>query len=297
MKTSLDCLPCYIQQALRVVRLQGENEATQKEVLLEVCRLLPTLDLERTPPENAISIYKAIAAITNCADPYQAIKKYENCKAREVAFTLRDGVMSAEKPLHEAVRLAIAGNIIDYGVTDRFDIEAMFTQCRSIPLAIDDRDVFLLAVDNLRPGAKVLYLADNCGEIVYDTLVIELLSAAGLNVTIAVKEFPIINDALIEDALDAGVGAYATIITNGTGCPGTPLQHCSPRFTSLFYDADMVISKGQGNFETLSEVDRDVFFFLTVKCKMVGKHLAEISGTDQSLPGNGEMVVYHLSTK
>jgi uncharacterized protein with ATP-grasp and redox domains len=123
--------------------------------------------------------------------------------------------------------------------------------------------------------------------------VIEQLARQRFEVTVAVKSGPIINDALIEDAQTAGLGGFADIITNGTACPGTPLEYCSEEFRHRFEQADLVISKGQGNFETLSEVDRELFFLLTVKCKMVGKHLAELSGTDCILPGNGEMVVYH----
>lgn len=297
MKTSLDCLPCFLNQALRVARLQGCSEAQQQQVVSAVAAMLPGLDLHATPPANAISVYSKIAALTGCADPYLAVKREENTRALQHLPSLREELQAVPEPLAAAIGFAIAGNVIDYGAAGRFDVEEAFRRSRQMNFAIDHRREMLRVIHQLRPGATVLYLTDNCGEIIYDSLVIELLARRGLQVTVAVKSGPIINDALLEDAETAGLSAFAGIITNGTACPGTPLQHCSEEFCRRFAQADLVISKGQGNFETLSEVDRELFFLLTVKCKMVGKHLAELSGSDSALTGNGEMIVYHSRKK
>lgn len=297
MKTALDCLPCLLNQALRVARLQGCSEREQHEVIMAAANLLSGLNLDRTPPDNAVSVYEAIAQITGCQDPYLEVKRAENIRALEHLPFLKDEVRDADIPLAAAIGFAIAGNIIDYGAAGKFDINEAFRKSREVSFVIDDRPALLDKIATLQPGATVLYLTDNCGEIVYDSLVIELLARADLDITVAVKDGPIINDALLEDAYIAGLDEFAQIITNGVACPGTPLTSCSREFRSAFEGAELVISKGQGNFETLSEVDREVFFLLTVKCKMVGKHLVEISGSESSLPGNGEMVVYHSRMK
>jgi len=163
-------------------------------------------------------------------------------------------------------------------------------------LVIDDSRQLCDQACCLPAGARVLYLADNCGEIVYDLLVLRCLADLGLDVTVAVKAGPIINDALIADAIACGLDRYARIISNGTACPGTPLTSCSREFLEAFYGADLILSKGQGNFETLSEavaeIAADIFFLLTVKCSVVGTHLAGLSGQDPAtLPGQGEMVL------
>ncbi len=297
MKTALDCLPCLLRQALRVARLQGCDEPKQQKIMKTVAHLISGFNFDQTPPENAVAVYDAIAEITGCQDPYLVVKRAENGRALEHLPFLRHETQIAESPLTAAIGFAIAGNIIDYGAAGRFDIEEAFRKSREVTFAIDHRAELLAAVAALQPRAKVLYLADNCGEIVYDSLVVELLAEEKLDITVAVKDAPIINDALIEDARVAGLDRFARILSNGTACPGTPLHNCSRDFRDAFENAELVISKGQGNFETLSEVDREIFFLLTVKCKMVGKHLAEISGSAESLPGNGEMVVYHSRMK
>jgi uncharacterized protein with ATP-grasp and redox domains len=262
-----------------------------------VAHIISGFDFDQTPPDNAVAVYEAIAGLTGCHDPYLDVKRTENRRALEHLPFLRQETADAETPLAAAIGFAIAGNIIDYGAAGRFDIEEAFRKSREIAFAIDHRPELLAKIAALPPRAKVLYLADNCGEIVYDSLVIELLAEHKLEIIVAVKDAPIINDALAEDAYAAGLDRYATILTNGTACPGTPLKKCSREFMREFESAELVISKGQGNFETLSEVDRELFFLLTVKCKMVGKHLAEISGSTGTLPGNGEMVVYHSRKK
>ena len=293
MKTSVDCLPCYLRQALQVARICSADIERQHAVLAAVAHLLPDLDLAQTPPANAIRIYTAIAGITGCSDPYLEVKKTSNEQALQVLPALREEVRQAENPLRAALRFATAGNIIDYGAAESFDIETAFASCRKTIPIIDHTDRFIEEVGKLQKHAKVLYLADNCGEIVYDLLVLECLAAYGLDLTVAVKSGPIINDALLEDAMSCGIGEVAAIIVNGTACPGTPLPECSAEFLRNFQEADLVISKGQGNFETLSEVDRQICFFLTVKCPVVGRHIADITGTDVAyLPGRGETVVY-----
>lgn len=293
MKTSIDCLLCYLSQSLRVARLLGCSESIQYKVVQEVAALLPTLDLQETPPANAIFVYSIIGAVTGCADPYFEVKRQENSQALARISTIRKEVQQADNPLSLALGYAIAGNIIDYGTATSFDIEGAFERGRAPKFAIDCRDELSAKVDQLDRGARVLYLTDNCGEVVYDSLVIELLAEKGFDITVAVKDGPIINDALKEDALEAGLDRYSTIISNGAVCPGTPLNKCSDEFLARFHEADLVISKGQGNFETLSEIDREIFFLLTVKCDVVGKHLAEILGPDSAcLPGKGEMIVY-----
>lgn len=293
MKTSVDCLPCYLNQALRVARICSADAESQHAVVTAVAALLPDIDMNQTPPANAVRIYGTIAGITRCPDPYRQKKQTSNEQALQILPGLREEIRRADNPLRAALFFATAGNIIDYGAAEKFDVEAAFDRSRNAVPVLDHTDQFLEKVRRLKNGAKVLYLADNCGEIAYDLLVLECLAEYGFDLSVAVKSGPIINDALVEDAIDCGVGRVATIIGNGTACPGTPLAECSAEFIRHFQEADLVISKGQGNFETLSEIDRQIFFFLTVKCPVVGRHIAELTGKDPAdLPGRGETVVY-----
>jgi len=294
VKTGLECLPCYLRQALQVARISSDDEELQLAALKRVAELVRTMDMELTPPENSVPVYGAIAEITDCADPYSAIKRESNEQALMLLPELKKELARSADPLAAALRLAIGGNIIDYGAMHSFDVDAAMERCMMSPLAIDHSLELLRKVRSLGKGARILYLADNSGEIVYDSLVVSELANMGLDVTMAVKSGPIINDALLADAIACGMDQVATVLENGTTCPGTPLDQCSATLQRTFVEADLIISKGQGNFETLSEADREIFFLLTVKCSLVGKHLAEISGTDaNNLRGKGELVLYH----
>lgn len=293
MKTAPDCLACFLQQALRVARLNDCGQEQEIEVMRGVAALLSGCDFQKSPPENAIRIYDAIAKITGCRDPYLEVKELENERALKALPGLKEEIATAAEPLLAAIGLAIAANIIDYGAAARFDVATTFARCRTMQFAVDHRQQLLTAIEALQPGSTVLYLADNCGEVVYDSLVVELLARRGLEVTVVVRGAPIINDALVADAEQAGIGPFARIISNGTACPGTPLTLCSEALRRRFAEADLVISKGQGNFETLSETDREIFFLLTVKCKVVAAHLGELLGDGRGLVGSGELAVYH----
>lgn len=287
-----------MDQALRVARISSTDETVHLKVARAVAELLPHMEMSLTPPENSVAVYAAIARITGCADPYLALKKASNDQALALLPDLLREVEQSDVPLITALRLAAAGNIIDYGAKNSFNVVAALVRARTIPFVCDAGRQLLELLSKLSRGSKVLYLADNSGEIVYDSLVIRCLVDLGLEVIVAVKEAPIINDALIADALACGLDRYARIISNGTACPGTPLASCSVEFLDAFRGADLILSKGQGNFETLSETvfetNADIFFLLTIKCPVVGAHLAMLTGKAQEeLPGQGEMVLYN----
>ena len=134
MKTHEDCLPCYLRQALRVARICSDDADEHQRVVAAVHDLLADLDLQETPPANAIRIYAAIAEVTGCPDPYREVKRRSNEQAMQVLPVLRKEVQRAESPLAAAVRFAIAGNIIDYGACAEIDAEAAFARCRDARL-------------------------------------------------------------------------------------------------------------------------------------------------------------------
>ncbi len=297
MKTGAECLPCFLKQAIRVARLRDCDEEMQQRAVCEVAKLIPDFDLAKTPPALAMQVYQRIGELLGCEDPYSEVKKKENELALKMIAPLREEVLQSDQPFIQAVGCAIAGNIIDYGAAENFDFSSALTKARSLDFTVDHRTEFMEKVGQLKSGTSILYLADNCGEIIYDSLVVEQLARMGMSITVAVREGPIINDALVDDALTAGLDKFARIITSGAVCPGTPLEYCSEEFLEHFWSADMVISKGQGNFETLSEVDREIFFLLMVKCPVAGKHMAELTGIDERLlPGKGELAVYNNGT-
>ncbi len=273
MQTSLDCLPCFMRQALSAARIATDSPALQQQILHRAARLLAEFDLGASPPENAVALYRMIAETSGRPDPYRELKEESTRIALDLLPLARARVDEAGDPLLAAIKFAIAGNIIDYGAHQDFDARRAIDNCLAQPLAINDYDQFR---QDAARAASILYLADNCGEIVFDGLLIEQLGAE--KITVAVKERPIINDALVADARACGLDRRSSVISNGTDCPGTPLADCAGEFLDRFHGADLIISKGQGNFESLSESDAPIYFLLTVKCPVVAEHVGALAG-------------------
>jgi len=272
MLMALECLPCFLRQALYAARLSTPAADLRQKIVREVARLLPDLDMTSTPPENSMLVYETIARLSGCPDPFLDLKKTSNQRALDLLPRLKEILAAAADPLWAAIRLAMAGNVIDYGAHHDFDLNQALGDCLAREPAINH---YGLLQKDLRTARTVLYLGDNCGELVFDGLVLERLKQ---EVTLAVKERPIINDALREDALTCGLDRLAKVMDNGTACPGTPVPLCSPEFQQAFAAADLIISKGQGNFETLSETRAPLYFLLMVKCQVVADHIAALTG-------------------
>ena len=187
MKTAGECMACYMRQTLQVARCSSADPQLHLAALRRVAELISDMDMELTPPENAVPVYRAIAEITGCADPYLQIKQQSNEQALAVLPEFKKEVATSTNPLAAALRLAIGGNIIDYGAMHIFDVDAALERCLKSQLVVDHSRKLLQQLRALDKGAKVLYLADNSGEIVYDSLVVEALADMGLDVTVAVK--------------------------------------------------------------------------------------------------------------
>lgn len=275
MRTALDCVPCLMQQSLKVARLATTDATVHEAILRETLIHASGLDLAR-PPLLGQWIYRQVRQRTGQTDPYLTVKQESNRLALELYPEWKRRVLATENPLAAAVRLSIAANIIDFGINGNLkpeDIPAALEKSFTARLE-GDVDGFLGAVTRAR---DILYLADNAGELVFDRLFIELL--ARQKITVAVKGGPAINDALMPDAEAAGLPGLVEVIDNGTDGAGTLLDACSEDFQRRFKSADLVIAKGQANYETLDDCDREVFFLLKIKCPLVGQHIGHEVGS------------------
>jgi len=233
---------------------------------------LINLSLDTSPPQIAQVVYRTIKAVTGNGDPYAETKKRQNELALSFYPEFKEMTRTSKDPLLFALKLAIAGNIIDLGVQREVtDLRGEIFEALSAPLSVNDYDAFKKNINNSK---LILYLGDNAGEIVFDRILIEELNKIDkLKIIFAVREKPIINDATLEDAKFVGMDRQAEVISNGSDAPATILSECSAEFINLFQKADMVIAKGQGNYESLSDENKNVFFLLKVKCPIVANHL------------------------
>lgn len=282
MKTYFDCYPCLLRQALRAARLVGANDAQQQYVLQQALSLLQNQPPTATPPEIAYQIQLIIYQNISNRDPYQEVKELSTQQAMSMYPEMKRLVLQSDDPLATAIRLSIAGNIIDFGIHDQIaDLNQTVERVLHQPYAIDDRAAFLAL---LKSADHLLFLADNAGETVFDRILIEELA---IPVIYAVKDRPILNDATLHDALAAGLDSCTTIISTGSHGQGTILSTCSAEFHEQFRNAPLIIAKGQANFESLDSVDRKIFNLLQIKCPVLGGHLGVPEGSivfRQNLP-------------
>jgi uncharacterized protein with ATP-grasp and redox domains len=271
MKIQLDCFPCFLRQVVIALRFGQVDEALHERVIKAALPEIEKADLSKSPAHATTFIHRKIREIIG-EDPFKVIKSEYNEKALVLYPTLRKLIKTSEDPLFTAARLAIAGNVIDFGIYTSIDMEGTVKKALSKEIAVDEFPLFKRAVEE---STDILYLLDNAGEIVFDMLLIEFLSSIGKTVTAVVKGAPVINDATREDALQAGLVRHCEIIDNGSDCVGTILPMTSPGFRERFEKAPLIISKGQGNFETLMiEKKENVFFLFQAKCGVVAKMLS-----------------------
>ena len=272
MKTYLDCIPCFLSQALRAARMATEDEKKIKKVLDEIGMMLPKIPLGSTPPESARLIYHKIAEVTGNSDPYRDIKRESTQKALSLYPALKRQVEKSDDRLLTAIRIAIAGNVIDFGANWDFDMETEVEEILEKDFAECDYNPFKY---RLNQADEVLYIGDNAGECVFDRILIEEINKPVIYV---VRNGPIINDATFEDAVQAGIDKVAAILSSGTDGPGTILETCSLEFKNVYKKAKLIISKGQGNYEALSNESRPIFFLLKAKCHVIAKDLGICEG-------------------
>jgi len=277
MPSSLDCSLCLLRQSLEAARFATSDTEIHENVIREVMNCVLEMGFQTPPPMIGQQVHRTIRTLTNNPDPYLKVKQAFNELMLSRIDHFRDLITSSNDPFDTAVRLAIAGNAIDFAI--RANLEA-----KDIDIAIEhaleqpingDINELRQTIENAN---KILYLADNAGEIVCDRLLIEQLLPK--DIVVCVRGMPVINDAMLDDARQVGLTEIVPVITNGNDGMGTVLEQCSQEFMAVFHEADLIISKGLGNYETLICYDADrlpptVAFLFKAKCSFI----AQFSGT------------------
>lgn len=273
MRVVLDCIPCYLKQVISTLNQSGFEEERARQLIHSVFPVIAELGPERSPAENSTIVLRLIYKLTGNADPFRQAKEDSNRLALRMLPQLRDILATSADPLYTACLVSVAGNVIDMGILPDYDVEASLREALSSTLAKND---YLMLQESISSSKQILFIGDNSGEIVFDRLLVEQLKGRGAEVTYAVKGEPILNDATREDAETVGMGEVARVITNGNGFLGTILANCSPEFRAVLSAADLVISKGQANYESLEstkEAGGKTFFLLRAKCPIVAASL------------------------
>lgn len=270
MRVHPECFPCFINQTVIALKLATRDQALMERVLKGVLPEVGATDMSKSPAHATTFIHRKIRALLG-ADPFEGVKDKYNALAIGLYDGLKQQVAASSDPLQTATRLAIAGNIIDFGILTEINIDETIARATNGPIERDDFAAFEEAVSKVD---EILYLTDNSGEIVFDRVLIETLKETGKEVTAVVKGESIINDCTMKDARDTGLTGVCEVVDNGSDCVGTIMSMVSEDMKRRFERAPLVISKGQGNFETLMDENKDGLFFLfQAKCDVVGREL------------------------
>ncbi|MFC1769782.1 DUF89 domain-containing protein [Nitrospirota bacterium] len=270
MNLALECYPCFLRQTMIALRVGGIEGEKVHEVMRAVLEDVAAADFSRSPSHASTPLHRRVREMLGL-DPFEGVKRKYNSMAMAMLPMLRGIVSASDEPLETAVRLAIAGNVIDFGIYDEVDIEGAIRKALQEPLEVDNYKAFLEAVEET---SDVLYLLDNSGEIVFDMLLIEQLKKMGKEVTAVVRGAPIINDCTMVDAKEVGLDEVCRVIDNGNDSIGTDRSLAGDEFRRLWErPGQLVVSKGQGNFETLLGERNNIFFLLQAKCDVVARLL------------------------
>jgi uncharacterized protein with ATP-grasp and redox domains len=274
VKTYLECVPCIIKQAISTLRISSCSGKTSRKVIAEVLKRLKNIDYNLSPAANSDIAYIVFREMTGIKDPYYDLKRKYNRLALDAYPELEKSVNASKDRLYMAAKAAIAGNIIDFGIDMKkaitLDLKNIIRDLPQMNLAVDDYDKFK---ELLKHSINILYISDNAGEIVFDKIFIKELVRLNKKVVLTVKSDPIINDATMEDAEEVNFDGLARVIETGNNNIGINLDNSSSVFLEEFKKADLIVAKGQGNFETLDRVSADIFFLFKAKCESIAREL------------------------
>lgn len=265
MNIKPDCLSCLFDQALKVTKLLNLNDATSKKVFDRTSQILIEHDLSSTPPQIAKDIYQAISEITGDEDPVALAKERATDEALKVDTSFIETIP-------DAIKMSVMGNVIDFGAKEQFELNEMI-QCHfDQPFVLDDTATF---IKELRNAKELVIIADNVGEHIFDKLLIETIKKSyDIKVHYFVRGVPIINDITLQEA--QLLKSCANIVDSGVETPGYDLEEANSDSKEIFDRADIVLSKGMGNFESLYRVTkRPVYYLFVIKCAVVAEAIGQ----------------------
>ncbi len=260
-------------QALRVTKTLKLEQKKTKEILDIAASFVPKFTFDKTPPQNAAPMYEAIANYLKVDDLYKEIKRDSIQKAKMLEPKAKQFIEEAEDQFVTATKVAVVGNVIDLASEVIFDLESEVENVINSSFAIDHTKELERALESAK---EVAYLADNAGENIFDALYIEYLLKRfpKLKIYYFVRTKPIINDLTIDDLKGDRLNSLTTIVDSGIETPGIIYEDLKPEAKEIFDRADIIISKGMGNYECLSDmVNFPLYFLLKIKCNVVASSL------------------------
>lgn len=270
MVSDYRCFFCFTRAFGRLIEEENLSRKDKNSFVRDMAFLYMRTDGNFSAPALSAELHEVLRKYSQNPDPYKQVKMESNLLALDMYCDLKNKVLNSDEPFNTAMRLAIAGNIVDYAATNgNFDLKSTIESVLNSDFAINHTQALK---ESILKANSILYLGDNAGEIVFDKLFIENIMHPHL--TFAVRGAPVINDITFEDSDFIGMSEVADVISNGSNAPSTILNRCSAEFQDMFYNADVIISKGQGNLEgLLGKTNKNIFYLLMVKCDVIADAL------------------------
>lgn len=265
MKITFDCVPCIMSHIVHMAKITTDTDTRRLKIVRESLSKVVQADFNVSPPEQTRLFHRAIKEVSGVDDPYREIKDQSTECALNLLPLLREEIERRDNRFEAIVRVVIGGNIIDYGANRHYDLDGVWEQMLEVFDMPLDGDAVKRLREAMDAADRIFYVADNCGEAVFDRLLIEPYRH---KITLGVRGEPILNDITPREIESSGLNLVPHLHT-GDMTPGVSMRHSSEEFIAAMRDADLVIAKGQGNFETLHEYDRPIFFLLRVKCQVI----------------------------
>ncbi|PHR58457.1 MAG: hypothetical protein COA44_03160 [Arcobacter sp.] len=272
------CVDCIINQSKRVASAIHADKKLTSEIIKAVEEMAPGFSFNQSPPEVAAAVYEKMAKIAGKDDLYDEVKKLSTQKAQAFVPYLQKEVAFSSSPLLTATKIAVAGNVIDLAAEYAFDLNEELDKIFHTSFAVND---FEQLKKRLGEVSNVLYIADNAGEHIFDLIYIKTILSLypNISLTYMTRGNAIINDVTYEEAQEAGFGEVCELISSGVNTPGFVYDRANLASQKLFDESELIITKGMGNYECLSNVKKEnLFFLLKVKCNVVANSIGKEVG-------------------
>ena len=272
------CVECIINQSKRVASAINADEKLTQDIIDAVEKMAPGFSFEQSPPEVASGVYEKMALIAGKADLYDEVKKLSTQKAEEFVPYLEKEILDSSEPLLTATKVAVAGNVIDLAAEYAFDLNEELDKIFHTDFSVND---YGLLKNKLSEASSVLYIADNAGEHVFDRIYVKTILSLYPQVSLhyMTRGNAIINDVTYEEARESGFEEICELVNSGVNTPGFVYDRATADAQELFDKADLIITKGMGNYECLNDTKRkNLFFLLKVKCNVVAHSLGREVG-------------------
>ena len=267
-----ECIHCLISKFSKI-NAENNNPELEMEYLQKFLKILSSAKPEQSAPELVEEISKLHKDLFGISDSFSDLKKHFNNLLLSMEDEIKANVKKSENRLKTAVKYAMMGNYIDFGAVDNVNEETLFEHINNAENIEINKEEFSIFENELSKAGKLVFLTDNCGEIVFDKILIETVKELypSLEIKVIVRGFPVLNDVTMEDVSEVGLDKIVPVFDNGSQVAGTCLHKISQTARDIIDQADIIISKGQGNFETLRGAEKNIYYIFMCKCELFAK--------------------------